>query len=352
MPDLAALAQRAAVAVLQRLPDSALRVLSGRPSPIQLDGQTLEAEVQLTLAILRLMRHRSLDTLSVAEARAEIRASAKLANALAEPVARVEPLAIPGPAGRIPARLYVPPGERRARPLVVYYHGGGWVVGDLDTHHGTCRFLARQVDACVLAVDYRLAPEHTFPAAADDAVAAFRWAAAEAAAFDCDPARVAVAGDSAGGNLSAVVSLVTTREGGARPAAQLLIYPATDLLNRHASYRLFADGFFLTAAEMDWYTSHYLPHRDAARDPRASPLLAPDLSGLPPAVVLTAGFDPLRDEGEAYARRLEEAGVRVWQRRYAGLIHGFANMTSVSRAGRAAMLEGAQLLRAAIDAVR
>jgi acetyl esterase len=179
-------------------------------------------------------------------------------------------------------------------------------------------------------------------------VAAFRWAAAEAAAFGCDPARLAVAGDSAGGNLSAVVSLVTMREGGARPAAQLLVYPATDLLNRHPSYRLFGDGFFLTAAEMDWYTNHYLPDRETARDPRASPLLAPDLASLPPAIVLTAGFDPLRDEGEAYAKRLEEAGVPVWLRRYPGLIHGFANTTSVSRAGRAAMLEGAGLLRAAL----
>jgi acetyl esterase len=204
------------------------------------------------------------------------------------------------------------------------------------------------VDACVLAVDYRLAPEHRFPAAADDAVAAFRWALGEAPAFGCDSARVAVAGDSAGGNLSAVVSLVTTREGGARPAAQLLVYPATDLLNRHPSYRLFADGYFLTAAEMDWYTSHYVPERADARDPRASPLLAPDLSGLPPAIVLTAGFDPLRDEGEAYAKRLEEARVPVWLRRYPGLIHGFANTTSVSRVGRAAMLEGAALLRAAL----
>jgi len=348
LPDLTALAERAAVGVLQFLPDPVLRVLSGQLGAVELDGQTLEADVQLILAILRLMGHRNLDTLSVEEARADIRANAKLANALAEPVARIEALEIPGPAGRMPARLYVPPVERRARPLVVYYHGGGWVVGDLDTHDGVCRFLAREVDACVLAVDYRLAPEHKFPAAADDAVAAFRWAAAEAEAFDCDPKRVAVAGDSAGGNLSAVVSLVTTREGGARPAAQLLIYPATDLLDRHPSYRLFADGFFLTAAEMDWYTNHYLPDRDAARNPQASPLLAADLSGLPPAIVLTAGFDPLRDEGEAYAQRLEEAGVRVRSRRYAGLIHGFANMTSVSRAGRLAMQEGAAALCAAL----
>jgi acetyl esterase len=344
MPDLLQLTQRAAVAVLQSLPDPVLRLLSGRPSPTVIDGQTLEAEMQLTLTLLRLMRHRSLDTLSVAEARQEIRNTAKLAAGLADPVARLEQLEIPGPAGPIEARLYVPSSERRVRPLLVYYHGGGWVVGDLDTHDGICRFLAREVDACVLAIDYRLAPEHKFPAAVDDAVAAFRWAACEASALGCDPAHVAVAGDSAGGNLSAVVSLVTTREGGVRPAAQLLIYPATDLVNRHPSYRLFADGFFLTAAEMDWYTAHYLPTAETGRDPRASPLLAPDLAGLPPALVLTAGFDPLRDEGEAYAKRLNDAGVRVWLRRYPGLIHGFCNMTSISRTGRAAMLETARRL--------
>jgi acetyl esterase len=346
MADFARVALGAVVGVLQTLPDPVLRLLSGRPTPIQLDGQTLEAEVQLTLTLLRLMRHRSLDTLSVAEARAEMRNTASLANVLAEPVARVEQLEIPGPAGTLAARVYVPQRPQRVRPLIVYYHGGGWVVGDLDTHDGACRFLAREVDACVLAVDYRLAPEHKFPAAVDDAVAAFRWAVTQAPALGCHPARVAVAGDSAGGNLAAVVSLVTMREGGVHPAAQLLIYPATDLLNRHPSYRLFADGFFLTAAEMDWYTDHYLPTRDAARDLRASPLLARECSGLPPAVILTAGFDPLRDEGEAYAKHLEDAGVRVWQRRYAGLIHGFCNATSVSKAGRAAMQEGAAALRA------
>jgi acetyl esterase len=345
MSDLARMALGVTVGVLHVIPDPVLRLLSGRPMPIRVDGQTLDAEVQFTLTLLRLMRHRSLDTLSVAEARAEIRSTANLANVLAEPVARVEQIEIPGPAGMLAARFYVPEGPRCVRPLIVYYHGGGWVVGDLDTHDGVCRFLAREVDACVLAVDYRLAPEHKFPAAADDAAAAFRWAVAQATALGCDPARIAVAGDSAGGNLAAVVSLATTREGSVCPAAQLLIYPATDLLNRHPSYRLFAEGFFLTAAEMDWYTGHYLPTRDAARDPRASPLLAPDLSGLPPAVILTAGFDPLRDEGEAYAKHLEDAGVRVWLRRYAGLIHGFCNMTSVSKAGRAAMQEGAAALR-------
>jgi acetyl esterase len=326
--------------LLGTLPPGVLRLLSGS-GPIVRDGNELEPDIQLILRLATLQGHRTLDTMTPAEARADIRRTAALANGLAAPVARIEQLEIPGPAGAMKARLYVPTTERRTRPLIVYFHGGGWVVGGLDTHDGICRFLAHEVDAGVLSIDYRLAPEHEFPAAADDAVAAFRWAAREAGTLGFDAARVAVAGDSAGGNLSAVVSLVTTREGGPRPMAQLLIYPVTDLANRAPSYRLFAEGFFLTAAEMEWYIGHYLPGRDAARDPHASPLLAPDLSGLPPALVLTAGFDPLRDEGEAYARRLEEAGVRVWLRRFPGLVHGFCNMTSISPSARSAMLEAA-----------
>jgi acetyl esterase len=219
------------------------------------------------------------------------------------------------------------------------------VIGDLDTHDTACRLLAREADAGVLSIDYRLAPEHRFPAAVDDALAAFRWAAANAADLGFDRARVAVAGDSAGGNLAAVVTQLAMRDGGSRPAAQLLAYPVTDLSTKHASYRLFADGFLLTERDMDWFRAHYLPDAASAFDPRASPLLAPDLGGLPPAVVLTCGFDVLRDEGEAYARRLEEAGVRVALRRNAGLIHGFCNAVGVSPLSRTAMIEGVRLLR-------
>jgi len=329
--------------LLDTLPPGALRFLSGS-GPIRRDGNELEPDIQLILKLATLQGHRTLDTMTPKEARADIRRTAAIASGLVAPVARVEHLEIPGPAGPLKARLYVPTTERRTRPLIVYYHGGGWVVGDLDTHDGVCRFLAHEVDAGVVSIDYRLAPEHKFPAAVDDAVAAFRWAAREATALGYDASRVAVAGDSAGGNLSAAVSLVTTREGGPRPMVQLLIYPVTDLANRAASYRLFAEGFFLTAAEMDWYIGHYLPSHDAAHDPRASPLLASDLSGLPPALVLTAGFDPLRDEGEDYARRLEAAGVRTWLRRFPGQVHGFCNMTSLSPSARAAMLEAARKL--------
>lgn len=334
---------RAVAGTLRAIPAPVQRLLAGG-GPIRRDGLTLDANTQLALAILERIGHRTLDTMSPAEARADIRRAARLLAPLAEPVAAVEALVIDGAASPLPARLYRPFVDGSVRPLVVYYHGGGWVVGDLDTHDDVCRFLARRADVGVLAIDYRLAPEHRFPAAADDAYATFRWAAANARRLGFSSDRIGVAGDSAGGNLTAVVALRATREGGPCPAAQLLIYPVTDLSTKHPSYALFPSGFFLTAGEMDWYRGHYLPDEAAARDPHASPLLAPDVSGLPPAIVLTAGFDVLRDEGEAYARRLADAGVRVHARRLSGLTHGFCNMTATNPTARTAMAEAAALL--------
>jgi acetyl esterase len=336
-------------ATLGRLPPTVLRVLAGG-RPVTVDGLELEPEVQLALALLRLSGHRDLSTMTPTEARAELsRTAAAFAGAVV-PVERAEDLALPGPAGTIPARLYVPP--RRGRGLLVYYHGGGWVVGDLDTHDPTCRFLAEGAGVQVLSVAYRLAPEHRFPAAVEDALAAFRWATQEAGTLGVDLWRIGVAGDSAGGNLAAVVAQLATRDGGARPAAQLLVYPVTDLSRKHASYALFRDGFFLTEREMDWYRGHYLRADADARDPRASPLLATDVRDLPRALVVTAGFDVLRDEGEAYARRLAEAGIPVRLRRQAGLIHGFCNATGVSRPAAAAMREAAAWVAEALAAPR
>jgi acetyl esterase len=215
----------------------------------------------------------------------------------------------------------------------------------VDSCEGACRFLARHAGIAVLAVDYRHAPEHVFPAAVDDARAGFRWAIAEAASLGIDPARLAIGGDSAGGNLAAVVAQ-QTRDDDIRPAFQLVIYPVTDMSRTRPSYSLFESGFQLTKAQMDWYREAYTGNDEAIRrDVRASPLLADDLSGLPPAFVMTAGFDPLRDEGEEYAQRLAEAGVPAVARRYEGLMHGFANMTGFGRASREAMLEAAGALR-------
>jgi acetyl esterase len=283
---------------------------------------------------------------SVERARAENRLGASVIAGPPRPMARVEPLAILGPAGEIPARLYVardvpsPP-----RPLLVYFHGGGWAIGDLDTHDGACRFLAAHSGCRVLSVDYRLAPEHPFPAAVEDAVAAFDWAMERAEELGADPRRIAVGGDSAGGNLSAAVCLQARDAGGPQPAMQLLLYPPTDAAGGQASRDLFAEGFLLTRGDMDWFEDHYLPDGCDHADPRVSMMRAKDVSGLPPAYVATAGFDPLRDEGETYAKRMSEAGVKVALQRHPGLIHGFANLTAICPSARAAMLEAAGALR-------
>jgi acetyl esterase/lipase len=317
--------------------------------PPEIDGQRLASDTHALIRLAELAESTSfLSGKSVAEARAHARIEAEVTDPQpAIPMARVEELSIPGQGGPIPARLYVPGGlaPGAATALTIYFHGGGWVIGDLETHDGVCRFLAAAAGTAVLAIDYRLAPEHPFPAAVEDAWAAFAWALTNAGELGIDPARIAVAGDSAGGNLSAVVCLLARAGGGAMPAMQLLIYPPTDAAADLPSRRLFAEGFLLTKADMDIFQSHYLPPGTDAADPRASILLAPDLSGLPPAYVATAGFDPLRDEAEAYALRMREAGVRVALRRHPGLIHSFANQTAISRTARGAMLEAAGALR-------
>jgi acetyl esterase len=334
------------VGIVTALPAFVQRLLAGGRA-VRVDGLELEPDMQLLLALRRLRGDRELNTMTPVEARLEIaRAAAGFAGTLL-PVARVESLTLPGPAGPLAARLYVPDGA--VRGVLVYDHGGGWVVGDLDTHDTLCRELANAARCAVVSVDYRMGPEHRFPAAVDDALAAFRWASDETARLGGPPGRVAVGGDSAGGNLAAVVALLATREGGPRPRAQLLVYPVTDLSTKHRSYRLFADGFFLTERDMDWYRSQYLPDEAAALDPRASPLLAQDLRGLPPAVVLTAGFDVLRDEGEAYAKRLDEAGVPVTHRRVPGQIHGFGSATGISESARATMSEAARTLARLVE---
>jgi acetyl esterase len=343
-------AELRAARALAALPPKAQVRLSGKP-PVRLDGQTLEPEIQLSLAMLERQGQRALEEMSPADAREDMRRRTAIAAGVTLPVGAVRDLTVDGAAGPLRARLYETAESGGPHPLLVYFHGGGWVIGDLDTHDSPCRMLARHAGVHVLSVDYRMGPEHPFPSASDDARAALTWAFAHAAELGADPARVAVGGDSAGGNLAAVASWQATHDGGPAPAFQLLVYPVCDLSVKRRSYELFSEGFLLTAGEMDWFRDNYVPSEADRSDPRVSILLAEDLSGLPPALVVTAGFDPLRDEGEAFADALRRAGNVVAQRRFEGLIHGFFNMSGVSRVSRDAVVEIAGATRALLATV-
>jgi acetyl esterase len=287
----------------------------------------------------------STETLEPAEAR---RLAKEIMKPFWEPeaVESVDDRTVPGPAGPIPVRVYVPTAERPA-PALVFFHGGGWVICDLDSHDGLCRSLANGAGCIVVSVDYRLAPEAKFPAAAEDAYAATRWVHENAGSLGADPARIAVGGDSAGGNLAAVVSLMARDRGGPPLVFQLLVYPVTDCSFDTDSYRDNAEGYFLTRAGMQWYWEQYLSDASEGRHPYASPLRAEDLSGLPPALLVTAEYDPLRDEGEAYGRRLAQAGVPATVRREDGMFHGFFSFGPVLDASRRANEEASAALRQA-----
>lgn len=248
-------------------------------------------------------------------------------------VASIENRQIAGPEGDLGIRIYTPStasdAVRQSRPLLVFFHGGGWVVGDLNTHDGLCRHLANAAEAVTISVDYRRAPEDKYPAAVEDAYTAICWAAENARELGANPARLVVSGDSAGGNLAAVAALMARDRGGPRIAHQVLLYPVADCLFETPSYVEFADGHFLTRGAMQWFFEQYVAQPEQVSEPYVSPLRAKDLKGLPPALVLTAECDVLRDEGEAYAARLNEAGIPVEQIRCAGMIHGFMRRTDV-----------------------
>jgi acetyl esterase len=339
------------VRALDALPPSLQVRLSGRP-PVQLDGDTLAPEVQLGLAMLERRNEPRPERLTPAEARRRRRRLMGIYAGKPTGVGSVADLEL-DTAPPLRARHYTPAELGGPHPLLVYYHGGGFTYGDLDTHDAVCRILCRHAGAHVLAIDYRLAPEHPFPAAVDDARAALAWACANAADLKADPRRIGVAGDSAGGNLAAVVAQLAAHDGGPAPVVQVLIYPATDFSERHPSRQLFSEGFLLTDAEMDWFEANYLGAGSSHKtDPRASPLLAEDLSGLAPALVVTAAFDPLRDEGEAYARALSDAGTPATLRRIPGFVHGFVSAAGVSRSARDALVEIAGATRAMFAAAR
>ena len=284
-----------------------------------------------------------LHEMSVAQARELILGMVALAGE-PESIARIENRTVPGPAGQIPVRIYTPLGTAPF-PVLVYFHGGGWVIGNLDTHDGICRSLANRVGCLVVSVDYRLAPEHRFPAAPEDCYAATRWLAEHAGSLGGDKGRIAVGGDSAGGNLAAVVALMARDRGGPKLAFQLLVYPATDTDFETRSYRENSEGYFLTRADMVWFWNHYAPRDEDRRNPYAAPLRAASLRGLPPALVITAEFDPLCDDGNAYAARLREDGVPVRLSQQDGLIHGFFQMGAVIDRGRASVDEASRALK-------
>jgi acetyl esterase len=329
-----------------RLPRGAKVALFGRPPMI--DGQRLDMDMQVMLRLSESVGRQTLTGgLPPELARPYVARDAAAGQGTRPlPMASVQELRIPGPAGELPARLYVPHGARPApRPLLLYLHGGGWVVGSLDTHDSVHRFLAAFSGAAVLASSYRLAPEHPYPEPVEDAIAAYRWALENAERLEADPDRIGVGGDSAGGNMAAGICIAARDDGMPMPAMQLLIYPVTDARCTEPSRELFSTGFKLTAADIVEFERAYIQDPTRVDEPLASVLRAPDLSGLPPAYVATAGFDPLRDEGELYALRLRSEGVRAALRRHPGLIHTFANMTNFSRSARAAMLEAAGAVR-------
>ncbi len=241
------------------------------------------------------------------------------------PLAEIVDTTIPGPSGPLAVRIYRASSEPN-QPAIVYFHGGGFVIGSLDSHDGTCRRLSHGIGCTVVSVDYRLAPEHLYPAAVVDSYAATDWVADNAKILRIDPTRIAVAGDSAGGNLAAAVAIIARDRGGPAICHQLLTYPVTDMGFRSESYVTNGEGYFLTKDMMVWFGDQYVPKGHSIEDPLLSPLYAKDLSKLPPATVITAEFDPLRDEGEAYARRLQEAGVPTKLIRYDGVFHGFFSM--------------------------
>ncbi|MDF2367432.1 alpha/beta hydrolase [Sneathiella sp.] len=256
---------------------------------------------------------------------------------------------IPGPNGNVPIRIYHPVGMTTPLPVLVYYHGGGWVIGSRDTHDSLCRLIANSGPFVVVSVDYRMGPEAPFPAAVQDSVAALNWTASNIADYNGDPDRIAVGGDSAGGNLSAVVCLVAREENTYMPTFQWLIYPATSMDMTTPSHEKFAEGYFLTRSMMEYFQGHYLKNEADKKDWRASPLLAESLAGLPPALIQTAGFDPLQDEAIAYAERMSKEGSEAKHTHYEGMVHGFINLGSVIDKSTDCVNEGVAALRDAFS---
>ncbi|MBS4102694.1 alpha/beta hydrolase [Tsukamurella paurometabola] len=319
-------------------------------TPQTVDGNELDLDSQITLLMLRAQ---GVDGLSGARDLAHSRASMRMLSAAVgagtAPSVGTRGLMVDGAAGPLPARLYTPAGLEAGSPLVVFFHGGGFALGDLDTHDAPCRYIADRARVRVLSVDYRLAPETIFPAAADDAVAATTWALEHADQLGADPARVAVAGDSAGGNLSGVVARELALAGGAQPAFSLLFYPVTGADPANRSRETFAGGYFLTKADIEYFRQLYTPEPGQDTDPKFDLRHADGLAGIGRTHVVVAGFDPLRDEGAAYAQRLRDAGVDATTQLAPGALHGFLNMVGVSADARVDVDAALDVLKAALN---
>lgn len=335
--------------MMTRMPEGLARIwLAGRRT--RMGDRLLDPKAQLVGEFVNSIRVPG-HIPSVEEARGQLKKMAELMDSPAPALARMENKFIPGPAGEMPARLYSPVAHGEADlPVLMFMHGGGFVQGDLDTHDAPCAKLARDAHCLVIALDYRLAPEHKFPAAVDDCIAAYKWLSDNVADWGGDAARIALAGDSAGGNLSAVICQQIKGGNVPMPAAQVLIYPATDFNADTPSHEELADGFIIPRDRMLWYTEQYLNGDGDKDDPRASPLLAKDFSGLAPAMVITGGFDPLRDEGRAYADKLSAAGVPIVYREWPGQIHAFISLTKMIPQGDACLREIADYLVSAFAA--
>lgn len=338
---LLALVQAKGAQGLFSLPEPVIRRLAGRP--VQVDGRTLDPEMQLLLRVMGLAGP-AVETLSITKGRAKYTEAFQMLGG-SQPIGAVTDRTIDGPGGPLGLRFYTPRGLSGRSPALVYLHGGGWVYGDLDAYDGVCRFLAEQAQVRVVSVDYRLAPEAPFPAGFEDAWAAWQWVVEHAAGLGIEPTAIAVGGDSAGGNLSALVAQHAARHDDVQaPAFQLLIYPATDFVEERPSRTLLGEGYLLTKAFMDLCSDTYLVGDEDRADARMSPLRHP-VDGVAPAYLVTAGFDPLRDEGTAYAEHLRAAGVPVEHVEERGLIHGFANMVGIGRSAPRAMRRAAAALQ-------
>ncbi|MGE0151353.1 MAG: alpha/beta hydrolase [Reyranellaceae bacterium] len=339
--------QSYALTGLMRLPLSWITFLTGPARTA--NGYTLDIRTQWLLTLAARSGRPPLHELPLERARHDFALSTLALGGWPQPIGELVDRTVPGPGGSIPIRIYRPKdaaGGRRG--ILVYFHGGGWVVGDIASYDKVCRYLAAKSGCILVSVDYRRAPEHRFPAALDDALAAFDWVHAHAEALGGERARIGVGGDSAGGNIAAVLSLLARERAGPRPAFQLLIYPVVDLAGDFPSQRELGDSYLLTRPMMDWFRAQYLNSDSEIADWRVSPLKAPSLAGLPPAYLCTAGFDPLRDEGKAYADRLRTEGNGVIYREFDSLIHGFVGCTGTISAAARAMDEVAEAVRGAL----